>query len=302
MTEAIGGQVVIVGGGQGGFQAAASLRDHGHAGPVVLVDDQDGLPYERPPLSKGYLCGQTDAEAVILRPRSFYEENAITLVSERAEAIDRTRRHVLLRSGRLLGYEHLILATGATALVPSLPGITLDGVITLRGLADACELRGRLRKSGEVVIIGGGFIGMEVAAAAATTGHRVTVLETLDRVMARAVAPEVSAYVTEVHSRNGTDVRTAVSAVCLRGTSRVREVELSDGQRIAADLVVVGAGIRPQTLLAEQAGLALDNGISVDESLLASDPAISAIGDCASFPSVHAGHRVRLESVQNTVD
>jgi 3-phenylpropionate/trans-cinnamate dioxygenase ferredoxin reductase subunit len=297
------GPVVIVGAGQGGFQAAASLRDHGHTGPITLVDDQDVLPYQRPPLSKTYLCGPAGLDTVVLRPQSFYDENAITLVPDRAEMIDRTGQRLLLRSGDILGYEHLVLATGATAFVPPLPGVALEGVITLRTLADADELRRRLQMPGEVVIIGGGFIGMEIAAAAATTAHPTTVLEALPRVMARVVTPELSAHVAEVHARHGTHVLTTTTATALHGVDgRVRTVELGDGRRIRAGLVVVGVGIRPETLLAERAGLALDNGVAVDASLRTSDPAISAIGDCASFPSAHAGRRVRLESVQNTVD
>ncbi|MGI5518940.1 NAD(P)/FAD-dependent oxidoreductase [Streptomyces sp. CA-106131] len=298
------GPIVVVGAGQAGFQAAVSLRETGFAGPLTIVGDEPGLPYQRPPLSKAYLLASPDdPDTVTLRPQAFFERHTLKVVHDPAVAIDRPRSRVRLRSGRAIPYAHLVLAVGARARKLPVPGSDLDRVLTLRTRAEADVLRGLLREGIRVVVIGGGFIGMEVAAAARKAGAHAIVIETLDRVMARVVSPETSAHVEAVHADQGTAIVLGRSVTALHGVAgTVSEVELDDGRRIPADVVVVGIGVVPNTELAQCAGLEVGDGIVVDEQLLTADPRISAIGDCASYPSKHAGSRARLESVQNAVD
>ncbi|WP_243743723.1 NAD(P)/FAD-dependent oxidoreductase [Pseudonocardia dioxanivorans] len=297
------GPVVVVGGGQAGFQAAVSLRDHGFPGAVTIVTDEPDLPYQRPPLSKAYLtAGADESVALTLRPREFYERHAVQIVEDPAIEIDRAGRRVLLRSGRALGYGALVLATGARARPVPVPGGELGRVFVLRTSADAGALRSVLVPGARMVVIGGGFVGMEVAASARTVGVAVTVVEALDRVLARVVAPEVSAHVQDTHDRAGTRVLLGRTVRALHGEAgRVAAVELSDGEVLPADLVVVGIGALPNVELARACGLDVADGIVVDAALRTGDPRISAIGDCASYPSRHAGARTRLESVQNAV-
>jgi len=299
-----GAGVVIAGAGQGGFQVAASLRKAGYEGPVTLVGQEPGLPYQRPPLSKEWLAGGDGPERVHLRPEGFYAKQGIELVcGERVERVDRAARRAALASGRTLPYEHLVLALGSRARELSVPGAELDGVFTLRTVADAGELRERLGGAGDVVVVGGGFIGLEFAAAARRRGATVTVVEALERTMARVVSPEISRFYAARHEAEGAAVLLGTGVQALEGSGgRVRAVVLADGRRLPADLVVAGIGIVPNTDLAAEAGLVVDDGIVVDEHLRTSDPAIWAVGDCARYPSVHAGARVRLESVQNAID
>jgi 3-phenylpropionate/trans-cinnamate dioxygenase ferredoxin reductase subunit len=296
--------VVVVGAGQGGFQTAVSLREGGHTGPITIVGDEAVLPYQRPPLSKAYLVGAVSFTELAVRSESFFASRGITTrCGDPARAIDRDRHEVVLASGDRLPYAHLVLATGARARSLRVPGAELDGVLLLRSLADADMLRPALDGVADVVVVGGGFVGMEVAASARSLGHAVTVVEGLGRTIARAVAPEISAHVTAVHQARGTTFRLERGVVAVHGTGgRVREVELDTGERIPAGLVVVGIGVMPNTELAEAAGLGTGDGVLVDEWLRTCDLRISAIGDCADYPSVHARGRVRLESVQNAVD
>jgi 3-phenylpropionate/trans-cinnamate dioxygenase ferredoxin reductase component len=296
--------VVIVGAGQAGFQAAASLRKEGYDRRITLLGDEPGLPYQRPPLSKEYMTGDAAAEKVRLRPEAFYEKQRIGLrPGERLERIDPAARRLELASGERLGYEQLVLALGARPRPLRVPGGDLDGVHVLRTLADAEALRAALDEAEHVVVVGGGFIGLEFAAAARKRGAGVTVVETLQRPMARVVSPEISRYFTRRHEAAGATVLLEAGVEALEGQGgKVASVRTADGRSLPADLVVVGVGIEPNTELAEAAGLAVDDGIVVDEYLTTSDPSISAIGDCAAYPSRHAGDRVRLESVQNAVD
>jgi 3-phenylpropionate/trans-cinnamate dioxygenase ferredoxin reductase component len=296
--------VVIAGAGQAGFQVAATLRRAGWEGPVTLIGEEPVAPYQRPPLSKDWLAGEDGPERVHFRPAGFYDTQGVEVVSgDRVEAVDRPGRRVRLASGRELGYEHLVLALGARPRALRVPGADLDGVLSLRTVADAGALRSGLARARNVVVVGGGFIGLEVAAAARARGARVTVVEALDRVMARVVSPEISAFYTARHEAAGITVLLGSGVVALEGADgRVRGVELADGRRLPADLVLVGIGIVPVTDLAEAAGLPVDDGIVVDEHLRTSDPAIWAVGDCARYPSRHAGGPVRLESVQNATD
>jgi 3-phenylpropionate/trans-cinnamate dioxygenase ferredoxin reductase subunit len=296
-------RVVIIGTGQAGFQAASSLRQAGFEGEVTLVGDEPQLPYQRPPLSKAFLKGEGDPAEVHLRPETFFASKEIGVVSgDRAEHIDREAKQVTLASGRVLDYDHLVLATGARPRALPVPGSDLDGVLMLRTVADAQVLRERLQGEPRLVVVGGGFIGLELAASARQKGAEVTVVEALDRTMARAVTPAISAHFAALHAAEGATILHGATVAQMTGNGSVSGVELGDRTKIEADLVVIGVGVVPNVELAESAGLPVKDGIVVDETLRTSDPAVWAIGDCASYPSVQAGHLVRLESVQNATD
>lgn len=297
--------VVVVGAGQAGVQTAASLRDNGYPGKVVLIGDERGEPYQRPPLSKGYLEGTADAARLTLRGSSFFAKNDIDFLNARVRRVDRDRKRVLTADGDELAYTHLVLATGSRNRALPVPGAGLDGVFGLRTREDADVLRDRLGAAKDVVVIGGGFIGLEFAATAAKLGRSVTIVETAGRVLARVASPAVSAHYANLHETHGNRVLTGTAVTRLLGRSSVTGVEVAgDGPDLVlpADLVVVGIGVMPNTELAADAGLAVENGILVDESLSTSDPDVSAIGDCAAHPSPFAAGPVRLESVQNAVD
>jgi 3-phenylpropionate/trans-cinnamate dioxygenase ferredoxin reductase subunit len=267
--------VVIVGAGQAGFQTAASLRLEGFSGAITLVGDEPHLPYQRPPLSKGVLAGKQTVDGLAFRPERFYEDHSIELLlSQRAVSIDREARRVGLASRTSVDYDHLVLATGAR--VRKLP---VPGVPYLHDLDDAIELKARLESAGTVGIVGGGFIGLEVAAAARAMGKPVTLVEAQDRLMSRCVAPVVSEFFRDVHAAEGV-------TVILNSTEIPR-----------ADLVVGGIGVLANVELAQAAGLTVRNGIVVDSFLKTADSNIFAIGDCAE-----AANGMRLESVQNAAD
>ncbi|GAA3827136.1 NAD(P)/FAD-dependent oxidoreductase [Amycolatopsis tucumanensis] len=295
------GQVVIVGAGHAGFTAAASLRRNGYAGAIALITAESCLPYQRPPLSKGYLDGLRE-DRLSFRPEHFYERKGIELLrAYRVEEIDRTAKAVVPASGESLRYDHLILATGSTPQAARLPGNDLDGVFRLHRRADADALRERLVTVSEVVIVGGGFIGLEFAAHARGRGKNVTIVEAADRLMARAVTPVMSEFFLREHVSAGSQVLldTPVARLVGGDGSRVQGVELHDGSLVKADLVVVGVGVRANTGLAERAGLAVNDGVLVDRCLRTSDPDIFAIGDCASYP--YRNRRTRHECVENAV-
>ena len=291
--------VLVVGAGQSGFQAAASLRERGFAGRVVLIGDEPGVPYQRPPLSKAYLTGAAGQEQLRLRGEDFFAEKDIELFAGRVASIDRAGSRVLLEDGAELAYDHLVLATGSRNRTLPVPGADLPGVLTLRTRDDADRLRASLADAGDVVVIGGGFIGLEFASHA---GRSVTIVEAQDRLLNRVATPEISAYFAELHERAGHTVLLGRGVAALHGEGRVQSVELSDGTSLPADLAVVAVGVVPETALAAAAGLAVDNGVVVDAHLRTEDPKIFAIGDCANFPCVQAGAATRLESVQNAVD
>ena len=299
------GCVVIAGAGQGGFQAAASLRDEGFAGRIVLAGDEPGLPYQRPPLSKAYLTGKTDSEGLRLRTQSFFDERVIEYrAPDRVIAINRDDSTVALSSGASLAYDHLILATGARNRLLPVPGAEQDGVAYLRTQADADAIRARLHGRLRVVVVGAGFVGLEFAAVAAAAGHDVTVLEATSRPMSRALSEPTSHFFLDAHRQAG--IRLECGAVVVRvdgKDGRATGIETGTGEFVPADLVVVGIGVVPNVEVAADAGLRIANGIAVDEHLLTDDPAISAIGDCASYPNLYlGGAQTRLESVQNAVD
>lgn len=295
---------VIVGAGQGGYQTAASLREAGYGEPVILIGEEPDAPYQRPPLSKAYLLGETTAERLLLRPVTYYEKHRIDLrAGERVSAIDRQARAVRLASGAAIPYDHLVLATGARNRMLPVPGAEHDGVLYLRTRADADDIQQRFQAAQSVVVAGAGFIGLELAAVASKRGKKVTVIEPLARCMSRAVSPVMSQFFAEAHLGWGIDLRLNTRLAAIEGRAAgVTGVVTVEGESIPADLVLVGIGIEPCADLAREAGLAVDNGIAADARLVTSDPSISAIGDCASFPDAQSGKRIRLESVQNAID
>jgi 3-phenylpropionate/trans-cinnamate dioxygenase ferredoxin reductase subunit len=296
--------VVIAGAGQAGFQTAASLRQDGFAGRIVIIGDEPGLPYQRPPLSKAYLMGKTTAEALTFRPEKFFADNRIELIAQtRVTAIDRTNKRVALSSGGALDYDHLVLALGAHNRTLPIPGADLDGVFGLRTLADADAIGAMLADAHEIVVAGAGFIGLEFAAVASALGKSVHVLELADRTMARAISPAMSQLFADAHALWGVKIDFGQGLARIDGDGRrVTGVDTTDGRKRPADIVVFGIGVLPTVAVAAEAGLDIDNGIKVDAMLVTSDPTISAIGDCAAFPSPFADSYIRLESVQNAAD
>ncbi len=295
--------IVIVGAGQAGYQVGASLRQEGFTGRISLVGDEPGVPYQRPPLSKAYLLGKVAAAALRFRPPEWYEDQRIERIQASVSQIARAQRSVHLSNGTDIGYDHLVLATGARNRVPTVPGIELDGVFGMRTLADADALSPRLATVRHAVVIGAGFIGLEFAAVAAAKGVAVHVLELGTRPMARALSQPMSDVFSAAHSGWGVTLDFGQTVASITGEDgRVTGVETGDGRVLPADLVVYGIGVLPNSELAAEAGLEVRNGIAVDAQLLTSDPSISAIGDAVSFPSPLAAHPIRLESVQNAVD
>ncbi|MEN3793951.1 FAD-dependent oxidoreductase [Fulvimarina sp. MAC3] len=296
-------RIVIVGAGQAAVQLAGSLRQEGHQGSITMIGDEPGLPYQRPPLSKAYMK-DGDPDRLILKPESFFQKNAIDRrESTRVASIDRNVRSIDLESGEQLGYDHLVLATGARNVRPPIEGADHASVVELRSLAHAMDIRGRLEKAKRAIVVGGGFIGLEFAAMAEAAGVSTTVIEAGSRLMARAVSPTISKRFLDHHRACGTTVLLdAPAAKILAPKDRAADtVILADGSEIVGDLVLVATGVRPNVELAAESGLAVANGILVDEGLGTEDPAISAIGDCAAVPGPSGVHQ-RLESVQAATD
>ena len=298
-----GKSIVIVGGGHGGSQIAASLRNDGYDGPLTLITAERDVPYQRPPLSKAFLKDPAH-DLLPLRPESFYAKNAIDLrLGAEVAAIDRAGSAVVLTDGTTIAFDRLALATGATPRLPPVEGINLSGVFTLRHAADARALRDVLFAAKDVVVVGGGFIGLEIAGTARLLGKAVTVLEAADRLMGRVVAPEISRHFLALHRGWGSDIRlgTAVGRIVGEG-GRVVAVETAGGDRIPADIAVIGIGVTPNVALAGQAGAAIDNGIVVDDFMETGVPGLFAVGDCVAFDHWELKRRIRLELVQNAVD
>jgi 3-phenylpropionate/trans-cinnamate dioxygenase ferredoxin reductase subunit len=293
--------VVIVGGGQAGLEAAAALRSQGYDGTVTLICEEPHAPYQRPPLSKEFLAGKMEAESLPLRAPAYYEKQRIDLIlGDPVTAIDRAAMQVRLAGGGSVSYAHLILAVGARNR--PLPVAGAEHALYLRTLGESVTLRQRIAEARSVVVIGGGFIGLEVGAAARGFGKTVTVIEASPRLMSRAVSPLLSEFFLDVHRAHGAEVLLNSTVASIEADG----VTLGTGEKIGADLIVAGIGVLPNIELARAAGLDVDNGIVVDEFMRSSDPAIFAIGDCAHHPNVFAGAltggRARLESVQNAVD
>ncbi|MEH7828572.1 NAD(P)/FAD-dependent oxidoreductase [Gemmobacter denitrificans] len=292
---------VIVGAGQAGAALAAKLRSAGFDGDITLIGEEPSPPYQRPPLSKAYLLGEMEEERLWLRGADFYAENRITLrLGQPVTGIDPVARHVTLGS-ETLQYDELALTTGSVPRrLPATIGGDLDGVYTVRTLADVDAMRAQFQPGRHVVIIGGGYIGLEAAAVAAKLGLKVSVVEMAPRILQRVAAPETSDHFRALHRAHGVDILEGVGLDRLLGEGRVSAARLTDGRDLQADFVIAGVGILPATALAELAGCALDNGIRTDEFGRTSVPHIWSAGDCASFP--HGEGRLRLESVGNAID
>ena len=294
--------VLVVGGGQAAAQLIVSLRLGGFEGRITLVSEEDAPPYQRPPLSKQYLAGKLEAERLLLRQAAYYESKGVQLLlGQRVLFIDRQARRAELDNGTELGYDRLVLATGSTLRRLAIPGSDLPGIHYLRSLADANRLRSELIPNRRIVIVGGGYIGLEVAATAQQAGAKVTVLEAEDRLMSRAVSASVADWLAALHRESGVRVFLGAQVSGFAGEGHVNGVETTNGSH-PADAVVVGIGVLPSAELARASGLSVDNGICTDEYCRTNDEAILAAGDCARAVNTSLGSAVRLESVQNAVD
>jgi 3-phenylpropionate/trans-cinnamate dioxygenase ferredoxin reductase subunit len=293
--------VVVIGAGQAGASLVSKLRDEGYQDAITLVGDEPVPPYQRPPLSKKYLLGEMSAERLYLRPARYYSDARIDLrLGTPVTGIDRAARAVMLGDERL-DYAHLVLATGSVPRhLPASIGGDLDGVHVVRSLSDVDRMSPGFGPGARLLIVGGGYIGLEAAAVAASRGMDVTLVEMADRILGRVAAPETADYFRALHQRHGVDLREGVGLERLSGDQHVHAACLSDGTELEVDMVIAGVGIVPDTRLADLAGLEIDDGVAVDAQGLTSDPAIWAVGDCASFP--YQGGRLRLESVPNAID
>ncbi|MFE7903012.1 NAD(P)/FAD-dependent oxidoreductase [Streptomyces sp. NPDC057424] len=301
MTSTAAG-VVVVGGGQAGFSVVSTLRASGYDGPVTVFAAEPHLPYQRPPLSKKAHV-EADGIRVELVPETFYRERDIELrIGDAVVALDTAAATVVTRAGEHFSYGHLVLATGARNRPLPVPGADLAGVHALRSFDDALTIGRALATVRTVVVVGGGFIGLELARVARARGADVTVVELADRLLSRAVSAQLEARLRERHERAGVRILTGTAVQALQGSGRVERVATSQGV-LPADLVVYGIGAVPRDELAREAGLAVQDGVVVDEQLRSvSDPRVSAVGDCARHPHPHADGLVRLESVQNAID
>lgn len=296
--------VVIVGAGQAGAQAAMSLRELGHTGSIAVIGDEPHPPYQRPPLSKTYFKEPITAERLHLRAAKFYAERGIEFaLGRRVAAFDAASRVLTFADGSELPFDVLVLATGTRPRVPPLAGAALANVFVLRGLADADAIRAGLAAGmARVAIVGGGYIGLEAAAVFRLLGRQVTIIEAEDRVLKRVTSEPVSAFFEALHRRNGVDIVTNARVAAFAGQGCVASVELQGGDSIPADAVLLAVGAAPNVELAQAAGLATDDGISVDAHGRTSAPGVYACGDCARFPSRRYGRSLRIESVQNAID
>lgn len=297
--------VAIVGAGLAGFQVASVLREQGYPGRVALIGEEPHRPYHRPPLSKNFLTSAGEEIAVAMRPDVYYmDKNIDMLASTRAVSVDRAHRKLALDNGSVIDFDHLVLAVGARNRPLHVPGFDLKGVFSLRHLDEARALRVRLHHARHAVVIGAGFIGLEFAAAAVKLGLGATVLEVADRPMSRALSAPMSRIFSREHAKAGIQfLFDAQLKQIIADEGRVAGVETVDGTTIDADLVLIGIGVIPNVELAATCNLELRNGIGVDQYLATADPNISALGDCASYPSPYAaGEFVRLESVQNATE
>ncbi len=295
--------LIIIGGGQAAAQAVQTLRQNNYGGGITLVGEEHYVPYQRPPLSKKYLAGDLEKERLYLRPAKFYADRDVTLkLGVRAERLEPSARRVILGDGQALDYDGLMLATGSRVRRLDAPGSGLAGIHYVRTIADADSIRAKLEPDKKLVTVGAGYIGLEIASIAATLGVDVTVLEAVDRVLARVVCPEVSQFYLDYHTKAGVEIHCNTGVAAFHGQRGVDAVETTAGRRFSCDLVVVGIGILPEVGLAEESGLTCDNGILVDDHARTEDPNIVAAGDCTNHPSLLTGRRIRLESVHNAVE
>lgn len=297
------GRVVIVGAGQAGGEAAIRLRQLGFKGEVTLIGEEPLPPYQRPPLSKKFLSGEMPEDRLLLKPAEAYAEENITLLTgKKVVWIDRAQKKARLEGGREIAYDALVLATGSRVRELPVAGADLPGVFVLRTAADVDAIRPEFTAGKRLVVVGAGYIGLEVAAVARTLGLDVTVLEAAARPLARVTSPEVSGFFLDQHTARGVRFALSAQAAVIKGDARVRAVGLKDGTEVPCDLVIAGIGILPETALAETAGVTVQDGIVVDAQMRTSDPAIYAIGDCVSRPIQLYGRTGRLESVHNAIE
>lgn len=295
--------VLIVGAGQAGGDLASILRQQGYEGRIVLIGDEPYVPYRRPPLSKTFLSGEATLESLFIKPQAVFDKHNIEcMFGTGVESIDREARSVRLYDGTTIEYGKLVLATGGRPRRLSLPGAEHPNVHYVRTIADILRLKEQFEAGKRLVIIGGGYIGLEAASVGIKKGLKVTVVEALPRVLARVTAPEISAFYERVHRSRGVDVKTGVGVHALEGDTVVDAVVLADGTRIEADIVIAGIGLVPNTEIAEAAGLTISNGIVVDLHTQTSDPDIHALGDCVQAENAFFGRSMRLESVPNAIE
>ena len=295
--------VVVIGAGQAALQTIMSLRQGGYEAAITLVGDEAYLPYQRPPLSKAYLSGKMERDRLFLKPDAFYTDNQVTLkLDMRVDSLDAAAKSVKLSNGETLAYEYAVIATGSRPRLLDVPGRQLDNIFDLRGMADIDAMQPHFVEGKKLLVVGGGYIGLEAAAVAAAMGMRVHVLEAAPRLLARFAEPEISAFYTRLHKDNGVTLVTDSQMTGFVGDNAVRGVEMADGSVINADIVITGIGILPNIEIAEAAGLTVENGIVVNEVGQTSDAHIFAAGDCTSHPNDLLGRTMRLESVPNAIE
>jgi 3-phenylpropionate/trans-cinnamate dioxygenase ferredoxin reductase subunit len=300
MMQSNSSPVVVLGGGQAAGVLARTLRDEGFDGGVTIVGEEPHPPYERPPLSKGLLLGQQSPADTFIQPLDWYAGAGVDLLlGRRASAVDICQRTVILNDGAAVPFGTLVFATGARARPLDVPGAELVGIHLLRSIDDAAALHRALAPGLRIVVVGAGLLGLELAAAARVGGADVTVLETTPSALQRVLPAEIGAHVTALHRMRGVDFRFGVTVTRFQGSDRVQSVMLSDGAALPADLVIVAIGAYPNDELAKAAGLAVDDGILVDERCRTSAPSVYAVGDVARHPSPFLGAVCRLESWQN---
>ena len=299
MTE----NFIIVGASHAASMLAPSLRQQGWQGRILVVGAEASIPYHRPPLSKDYLAGEKTLDEILIRPAKVYEKSEVEFIlNTSVESIGRDNKTVRLSNNETLSYDKLALTVGSKVRKVNLPGVDLDGVFYLRDLRDVERITPYITPGANAVIVGGGYIGLETAAVLNKKGMKVTVLEMMERVLQRVTAPVVSEFYTRIHEEEGVSIRCGVGVSGFKGNGRVAKVLCSDGSGVAADLVIIGVGILPNTALAEAAGLEVDNGIVVNDRAQTSDPDIFAAGDCTNHHNPIYDRRIRLESVQNATD
>ncbi len=294
--------IVVIGAGQAAGQAAASLRQEGYEGPVTILGDEAQAPYQRPPLSKAYLSGEIGMDRVLVRPEKFYHDKDITLkTNTRVVSIDRGNKSVTTEAGDTIPYTKLLIATGSRPRILTIPGSDLSGIHYLRTIDDVDRIRVAMQTASRLCIVGGGYIGLEVAAISVTAGLKVTVVEAMDRILQRVTTPEMSEYYHKLHTSRGVNIMVNTGVEGFDGDGSVSAVLCGD-TRVETDLVIVGIGIIPNVELAEAAGLECGNGILVDDHGCTSDPDIYAAGDCTNHPNPVLDRRLRLESVPNAME
>lgn len=295
--------ILVIGGGHAGAQAVDTLRREGYSDRIVLISDEPYVPYQRPPLSKQFLSAEWDVARLSFRHQTYYDEHRVELrLNSRAVRINAAGRVVTLSNGKEMRYSRLLLCLGACSRELTCPGAKLSGIHYLRNIADARGIKDRLRPGARVVVIGGGYIGLETAATARKAGCTVTVVEMADRIMNRVVASSVSAYFDREHRLHGVDLVCNARVLRIEGGDRAERVICAAGRIYEADVIIVGIGATANMQLAMDAGLECENGIAVDEYCRTSDPAIYAAGDCTYHPSIRFETRVRLESVDNAFE